>query len=900
MNLIRFVGWIGVIMLVWWGTGRSQTWQSTSGPYRVNAPDLIAGRASGASNATVYVHDGTTIRRSTDGGNAWQATSSFSNSLGFACKPDAPSTVFVGNSGGVSKSTNGGDNWTSVVTLPTTGQLAIAVATAQSQIVLVGTEKSCGNASLKINYNHGQSGDWVDLNYFTGDVQTHVLAITTHPTNYQLMWVGGTSPSPCLTETYTYSYTNGVFFSTDAGGNWANAGTLSEDIVALTSYTNGGTTYVFAATSDPNDELFYTTQGTNTGASWTEVSWSNGLISDLKAVGSTLYASTANGIYKSTNNGSTWTTLCSGLYDKLDMKRLAADPQNANILFACSPKTIYKTTDGGTTWRDEATGITALVASAVAAKGDTSIALSPSYSGAHRNSGTAWHGVDLSCASDFRGVWAGFRYLSETFVFAGGYRQGSGGNTTASLWRSTDAGLEWVEVRSGTYTSGKYNGVVTDPANTNRVYVFGLRQNGVAYSNDNISVSNSAGESGSWERVSIPNNSASTICAVSDMVIDPTGAGTYSEIVYAAIYDGTDKGIWKSTDHAVTWTKLTHTLVNNKAIRALGLNPNTPSVLYAAGGSAGAWWMGKSTNGGTDWTTISTMTTQVIDIQMHPSFQSSANHVWVISNNGTTIHKTTDGGASAWTDITSGITSGATINSLSADLAKKGNVFAATTAGVFRRNETPLVPTGFSATVVNSHSSLTWSANAEADVFYQVWRYETTCQYYCPNKVCGSRQNETMLYQPTSPSYYDATALVQDCPGTYGFEGVYGYYVKAIDNGGNISGESAIKTLLKSGDSPEKQSGGGGEVPETFFLSANYPNPFNPSTHISYGLPSDVHVHLVVYDLLGREIATLINEAQTAGYKHFDFSASKLSSGVYMYKLTAGSFIEVKKMTLTK
>jgi hypothetical protein len=89
-------------------------------------------------------------------------------------------------------------------------------------------------------------------------------------------------------------------------------------------------------------------------------------------------------------------------------------------------------------------------------------------------------------------------------------------------------------------------------------------------------------------------------------------------------------------------------------------------------------------------------------------------------------------------------------------------------------------------------------------------------------------------------------------------------------------------------------------IPTEFSLSQNYPNPFNPATTIRYALPSSANVKLSVFDLLGREIATLVNEEQSAGWKEVEWNASSLSSGIYFYKLEAGGFAEVKKLMLLK
>jgi hypothetical protein len=110
-------------------------------------------------------------------------------------------------------------------------------------------------------------------------------------------------------------------------------------------------------------------------------------------------------------------------------------------------------------------------------------------------------------------------------------------------------------------------------------------------------------------------------------------------------------------------------------------------------------------------------------------------------------------------------------------------------------------------------------------------------------------------------------------------------------------------------------------VPLEFSLSQNYPNPFNPSTVINYSVPlsaerdlvptgrdgqlaplanGGTYTNLKVYNLIGKEVATLVNGYQTAGNYKITFDGSSLSSGLYFYKLQSGSNVEIKKMTLIK
>lgn len=96
------------------------------------------------------------------------------------------------------------------------------------------------------------------------------------------------------------------------------------------------------------------------------------------------------------------------------------------------------------------------------------------------------------------------------------------------------------------------------------------------------------------------------------------------------------------------------------------------------------------------------------------------------------------------------------------------------------------------------------------------------------------------------------------------------------------------------------EDGGAGEVPSAYQLAANYPNPFNPQTIIRYALPEPASVRLAVYDALGRRVRVLVDRQQAAGWHETAFAAENLPSGLYFYRLDAGSFSEVRTMLLIK
>jgi hypothetical protein len=90
------------------------------------------------------------------------------------------------------------------------------------------------------------------------------------------------------------------------------------------------------------------------------------------------------------------------------------------------------------------------------------------------------------------------------------------------------------------------------------------------------------------------------------------------------------------------------------------------------------------------------------------------------------------------------------------------------------------------------------------------------------------------------------------------------------------------------------------EVPKNYLLGQNYPNPFNPTTNIRIQMPKTGFAKLIVFDVLGREVKTLVNEELKAGSYRVDFDGSRLSSGIYFYRLETSGFTETRKMILIK
>ena len=117
-------------------------------------------------------------------------------------------------------------------------------------------------------------------------------------------------------------------------------------------------------------------------------------------------------------------------------------------------------------------------------------------------------------------------------------------------------------------------------------------------------------------------------------------------------------------------------------------------------------------------------------------------------------------------------------------------------------------------------------------------------------------------------------------------------YLIGIYRNEEVLGDTVIKNLV---DVNENYA-----LPTNYNLSQNYPNPFNPTTKIEYSIPKTSFVRLKVYDILGREVAALVDEEKSVGSYNIEFNGNNLSSGIYFYKIQAGDYSLVKKMILIK
>jgi len=366
--------------------------------------------------------------------------------------------------------------------------------------------------------------------------------------------------------------------------------------------------------------------------------------------------------------------------------------------------------------------------------------------------------------------------------------------------------------------------------------------------------------------------------------------GTYVRSLASSgnnIFASFDFGICISTNNGANWTQ---NALNNETVFSLAANGNN---IFAGTYGHGVYL---STNNGANWTQTS------FNNHSAYSFAIIGNNIFAGSFG---LYLSTNNGAN-WTQIAlneTGVYS----------LATSGNnIFAGTGYGVYLSSNN-----GANWTQTALNNQPVWSLaisgnNIIAGTWYGI----------CCSTNNGANWTQTAVNNTTVASFaVNANNIFAgaDYGGVYlstnnglnwiqrnqGFGIVPCVYALLIANGyvfAGISGSSVWRRNLNEAIGIKNISL---EIPSSFSLSQNYPNPFNPSTNIRYTIPSNVkgkmsNVKLVVFDILGKEIATLVNEKQNAGTYEAIFDGSGLTSGFYFYRLTCDDFSETRKMVLIK
>lgn len=545
------------------------------------------------------------------------------------------------------------------------------------------------------------------------------------------------------------------------------------------------------------------------------------------------------GVYKSTDGGLHWVGVNNGIPTSgTSVAALSIGPTQE--LYLCTGVKIYRTTDEGDTWTDMNAPSDGYYGLTVTSAGNIYASARSVYKST--DNGTSWTEQIIS-----PNVWPGDILTSggSTFVAT----LGSGVYRTDVAGAEAMAGGVWTQVTQG-MPSTFITAIAQDTAAV-RLYV-GTKYSGVFRSDDGAA---------SWINVS-----------------DGLGYDWINALVFnpltGSLFAGNNAYTFKSTNQGTTWTQL-----GSGGATFLGLNSR--GELFCGWGSS----VRRSTDDGETWNYSDLW--PVGDIS-DMAFHGDTVYVATGSSSGFNargVYRSTDNGTT-WSTYNTGLTdlnvrrvavldTSSSLGGIRTSGAQcTSPLRIATTDKVFQRD-----PSG-------------WVESMQG-----IGSMETIAQLI-PHSS-GGKKEFGLLSQHSNLFLQD----FPNCTWDLGFQLSTKFELERVEVlSRGASAEYGVGTrgsgmiMVRTGTSVDNDGG----TPDTFALKQNYPNPFNPGTSIRFDLKTNGFVSLKVYDVLGREVATIVNDPLYAGSYTKSFNANGLASGIYFYRLRSGAFTEVRKMLITR
>jgi photosystem II stability/assembly factor-like uncharacterized protein len=582
---------------------------------------------------------------------------------------------------------------------------------------------------------------------------------------------------------------------------------------------------------------------------------------------SVLYTGADFTIYKSTNSGLDWfRTLDSTI--SISIYQLEVNPYNENsIYFYDFTNKLWKSEDGGNTYRNILN--------------------------------TDWT--------------AGFVVNPQDTAILYSF------NSATGISKTTNEGLTWNLVNNG--VPGFANCLEIDPLNPETLYA-GINSLGVfktinggenwlltnlSYSSDILSIlihrSNKieVGQYG-WGIMKTTNRGEDWIHPV--FVPDDYQNISCYEITYnpsdsSKGYLAAGLALGKTTDGGESW----HSTFQLPGIRCVSYYPSNPEILFAGiSQSPGSSFIYQSTDGGENWFELLN-TSHAFDAGVNKFYFDPVNTEIIYGIGFGMILKSTDSGLT-WENKENGI-------------IRYGNYLTNITDFAIKKDETNILYCTQKATYPNKGHLYKSSDGGENwfridSVLHSLDPWTSLASILLDEEKLGRIYvGMTIHVQPFVSEYTNGALFLTEDDGKT-WRKVYGGEVTKIRADYNkprniyFATKFGLMTLLDTLTVITSIDFVNDEVPDRYYLSQNYPNPFNPTTNIKYSIPESQIVQIKIYDILGREIKTILNEYKQAGTYEIEFSAGSfgdagaLPSGVYFYKLQAGNFTETKKMILLR
>ena len=848
-------------------------------------------------------------------------------------------TIFAAAAGGgLWRSFTGGVGvsvWHQVATgYPVLGVSSIAIVPNDSNTIYIGTgevynyQNSYGGLTVRVTRGSYGMGILKTTNYgltwtksldWSYNTERAIQKVRIDPNNYNIIWAAATE---------------GTFKSTDAGQSWNQVHNIlmATDVVINPSNSN----IVYAAYGNLNsigNGIYRTTDG---GNSWTELT--NGLpanyggkaqLAIYQSNPQIIFASIGNGsnsgsgtwLCKSTNGGDNWSIINTtdyATYQGWYSHWVGVNPTNQNLVLTGGID-VFKSTNGGTTlsqksyWYLWYFGITP----PGGPEGPPDYVHADQHSITYHptNPNIIYFGTDggVFRSTDGGETFAGCNGGFQTTQF---YSQFSSSNTSANIgigglqdnataiYLGTDA---WKRVIGG-------DGCATGIHPTNQNIMYGTYQY--------LALQRTSNLGDNWSGIQPPNSSGTgfyapfVVCrsnpnilyAGSNYVHKSTNQGTswtitnggqsldgqpllaitvsnYStDTIYAATSPTSTRGhVFVSFNGGASWNNITG-ILPDRYLTDIAIEPNNASTVYVAAAGYGSSHLFKSTNAGQSWFDVG------ITLPDAPGYSVivdplNANNVFF--GNDITVYASTNAGNS-WFEYSNGLPEAAFVYDLNI-LATNHRIRVATHGnGVYEADIDLVIPVeliSFTGSCENNKVKLIWSTATELN--NQGFEIERGASYPSadgPSKggtfgnwqLIGFVQGSGTTTDLRNYSFIDENVQ----------SGIFEYRLKQIDYDGSYNYSKTIEI--------------NSVYVNSFQLFQNYPNPFNPSTKIQYLLSSKQFVTLKVYDILGKEVSTLVNEEKPAGNYEVEFDGKELPSGIYFYKLKAGNYSETKKMLLMK
>lgn len=613
-----------------------------------------------------------------------------------------------------------------------------------------------------------------------------------------------------------------------------------------------------------------------------------------------------NGIYKSSNGGENWVQISTqGAEDVLFINVLTG-------FIAQNQSFIKKTTDGGITWAGASypgtfwNGLVFINSQTGFASGTLGINKTT-------NQGTNWIQIfDFPTTNYIKSInfinsLTGFAFLRQE---------------TSLIIKTTNGGDNWFSYKKVTFSSVG----TTDNFKVLTDSLFYLsRDNGLVHKSTNSGTSWTAYSApGLLTSISFPSKDTGYVVGVGGVIYRTTNFGSnwicqsspYGNLAalnYICFPDQNtgyavgNSEFFKTTNTGVTWQYTP--MPNYDFNTAHFINSETGFSVGAVNSLI------KTNNGGTNWVTIRGTFPKIVQ-----SINFLNESTGFVSLYGGYVFRTTNSGV-LWDSITLGTNSSySLVNSINfldlttgyvlvnvsfSPFLKYSEIYITTNTGLnwsrvsrfdgLLSNSMKFVSidTGYFTSGISNDNSIYKTVNGGVNwtkIFNKGGRCINTLGsntvYVAGYKSTNAGLNwfsQDVLFQG---DYYDNSIVYINQNTGFLVCGYGASIIKTTDGGGIISAVNPISS----------------QIPKQFSLSQNYPNPFNPSTKINYEVKSSGFVSLKVFDLLGKEVATLINEKQNAGSYAVDFNSAEfnLPSGIYFYTLNAGEFKETRKMVLVK